>query len=283
MTEHKNNGFSLIELSISIIIIGLLVAGISGGSKLIKQAELRAFIQEITNYETAYITFKSTYDAKPGDFANASVIWGTGCAETPSNCNGNGSGVISYQNTVNDETIKSMKHMSLAGLIKGSNSVIPDSWTGIARQGVELGILPTSKFDSGLCLNYGGTSTTEAWDQLGSGIGYTIRDTRTNYLVIGGHYSGPPGGEVSCVGVGYSNASSGIYAYDAFNIDRKIDDGKYSSSSAIGASTGKFIVDANDAFAAPAPNQGFPCRSGNADTYDLNVTQSGCVILYAVE
>jgi len=37
-----NKGFSLAELSIVLIIIGLLVAGVSGGSKLIRQAKLKA-------------------------------------------------------------------------------------------------------------------------------------------------------------------------------------------------------------------------------------------------
>ena len=54
-----NKGFSLIELSIVLIIMGLLVAGVTGGASLIKSAELRSLMTELRNYQTgvnAYYT-----------------------------------------------------------------------------------------------------------------------------------------------------------------------------------------------------------------------------------
>ena len=64
----KNNtkGFSLIELSIVLIIIGLLIAGITGGASLIKSAELRATISEIRNYQTAVNAFYTEQGYLPG-------------------------------------------------------------------------------------------------------------------------------------------------------------------------------------------------------------------------
>ncbi len=52
-TYSKKSAFSLIELSIVLIIIGLLVAGITGGASLIKSATLRAVMTEARNYNTA--------------------------------------------------------------------------------------------------------------------------------------------------------------------------------------------------------------------------------------
>ncbi|MDR0571490.1 MAG: prepilin-type N-terminal cleavage/methylation domain-containing protein, partial [Rickettsiales bacterium] len=46
--------FSLIELSIVLIIMGLLVAGITGGAALIKSAQLRVLITEFQNYRVAF-------------------------------------------------------------------------------------------------------------------------------------------------------------------------------------------------------------------------------------
>jgi prepilin-type N-terminal cleavage/methylation domain-containing protein len=64
----KNNtkGFSLIELSIVLIIIGLLIAGITGGASLIKSAELRSTISEVRNYQTAVNAFYTEKGYLPG-------------------------------------------------------------------------------------------------------------------------------------------------------------------------------------------------------------------------
>ncbi len=60
--------FSLIELSIVLIIIGLLVAGITGGASLIESAKVKAFYDSLNQYKQALYTFYSTHDRLPGDF-----------------------------------------------------------------------------------------------------------------------------------------------------------------------------------------------------------------------
>lgn len=67
-TYSKKSAFSLIELSIVLIIIGLLVAGITGGASLIKSATLRAVMTEARNYNTAVNSFYVAYNAYPGDY-----------------------------------------------------------------------------------------------------------------------------------------------------------------------------------------------------------------------
>ena len=66
MKQSNNKGFSLIELSIVLIIIGLLVAGITGGASLIKSAELRSTISEMRNYQTAVNAFYTEKSYLPG-------------------------------------------------------------------------------------------------------------------------------------------------------------------------------------------------------------------------
>ena len=62
--------FSLIELSIVLIIIGLLVAGITGGASLIESAKMRNFINEVNSWKQALYTFKVKYGRLPGDLNN---------------------------------------------------------------------------------------------------------------------------------------------------------------------------------------------------------------------
>ncbi len=67
----KKSAFSLIELSIVLIIIGLLIAGVTGGASLIRSSELRAAISEARGWSTAVNGFYNQFNAYPGDYGVA--------------------------------------------------------------------------------------------------------------------------------------------------------------------------------------------------------------------
>src|SRR5665213_3308988 len=75
--------FTLIELSIVLVIIGLIVGGILVGQDLIKAAEVRAQISQIEKYSSAVNTFRAKFAAIPGDMAlitaNQFGFSGTAC------------------------------------------------------------------------------------------------------------------------------------------------------------------------------------------------------------
>lgn len=71
--RSKKSGFSLIELSIVLVILGLLIAGVSGGASLIKSAELRAATAEYKNFTTAMGAFQTQFDGLPGDYNGGAV------------------------------------------------------------------------------------------------------------------------------------------------------------------------------------------------------------------
>jgi prepilin-type N-terminal cleavage/methylation domain-containing protein len=70
-------GFTLIELSIVLVIIGLIVGGILTGQELIKSATVRSEVSELENIETAIYAFRDKYGGLPGDLSNATAFFGT--------------------------------------------------------------------------------------------------------------------------------------------------------------------------------------------------------------
>lgn len=124
---RKCTALSLIELSIVLVILGLLVGGILAGQSLIRAAELRAVGEEWQRYRTAMHAFRDRYFAIPGDVTNATHFWGhqasgtSACvsgitpAGTPGTCNGNGDSMIT-----GTEMFRSWQHLQFAGLLEGS-------------------------------------------------------------------------------------------------------------------------------------------------------------------
>ena len=127
-------GFSLVELSIVLVILGLLTGGILAGQSLIRAAELRSVTADLARYQTASMTFRDKYLAYPGDMPNATRFWGvragTGSdvtchqtiATTTGTCNGDGNGRsegISGDVTLGERFLF-WQHLAYAGLIEGS-------------------------------------------------------------------------------------------------------------------------------------------------------------------
>lgn len=67
----RNRGFTLIELSIVLIIIGLLAGAVLVGRDLIEAAVVRSQITQIEQFQTSVTTFRLKYNALPGDIAAA--------------------------------------------------------------------------------------------------------------------------------------------------------------------------------------------------------------------
>ncbi len=82
-----DRGFTLVEIAIVLVIIGLLLGGILKGQELINNAKVRAIADRQNSLKIAWFSFIDRFSALPGDYAQAN-IYITGAAS------GNGDGII---------------------------------------------------------------------------------------------------------------------------------------------------------------------------------------------
>lgn len=118
-------GFTLVELSIVIVIIGLLVGGIAGFRNYTKNAGYTTMMNEGKYYVNAFNQFQTRYNGPPGDYCSTATVCGTSAAQTantvwPTTNNGDGNGVIRAAATAfTREQYYAFQHLALAGLIQG--------------------------------------------------------------------------------------------------------------------------------------------------------------------
>lgn len=109
MKTHQS-GFTLIEIAIVLVIIGLLLGGVLKGQELITSARVRNMISQQDGIKAAYFGFLDRYRALPGDYAAASSNI-KGVTEV-----GDGDGQIE----TGKESVLVWDHLSKAGFINGS-------------------------------------------------------------------------------------------------------------------------------------------------------------------
>lgn len=256
------SAFSLVELSIVLVILGLLVGGILGGQALIRAAELRSVSTEYQRWTTATQTFRDKYFALPGDMTNATAFWGS-VDPIPSNCrtstgsgtltcDGDGNGQIGSFNAVSNpiqwEVFRSWQHLSNAGLINGN-------YSGIFSPAVSPGVnIPASKLArAGWNLSY--------WGDISSAYSTIVYAGSYGHVMI----LGRPGW--------YHGMSFGgiLTPAEAWNIDVKIDDGLPAGGFLLTPATG---AGANPGCASS--------DSASAAIYDLSGTTATCGLIFKI-
>ena len=76
--KTKQSGFTLVEIAIVLVIIGLLLGGILKGQEMITQAKIKNIINDFNGITAAMNSYQDRYRALPGDENNAATVarWG---------------------------------------------------------------------------------------------------------------------------------------------------------------------------------------------------------------
>lgn len=259
--EISGSGFSLVELSIVLVILGLLTGGILAGQSLIRAAQLRAVNAEYQRYSAAISSFRDKYFALPGDMTNAVRFWGAQAGATAdgpdatcialltaatsaATCNGNGDGQLNSLSGNWYERYRFWQHLANAGLIEGQYSGVTSGAT-VSTSTSTTGVnVPASKFSNGAWyFGYWG-------DQTGASANW-FAGSYGNALLVGANVTGS-----------YSFGAL-FNADEAWNFDVKTDDGLPGS--------GKVMT--------PAPTANANCTAGGTSATPLAaayaVTYSG--------
>jgi enoyl-CoA hydratase len=151
--SKKMNGFTLVELAITMVIIGLLIGGVLKGQQLIANARVTALTAQVQSYRAAHTTFRDVHQAIPGDMPNATTKLAD-CTAANNCYNGNGDTMIgaitvnySHDNQGASialpavETTMYWKHLLDAKLITGVNGsadpLVP-AW-GVTHPAAQIG------------------------------------------------------------------------------------------------------------------------------------------------
>jgi prepilin-type N-terminal cleavage/methylation domain-containing protein len=188
--KKSQKGFTLVELSIVLVIIGLIISSVLVGQDLVKAAELRSIVTQYESFNSAVGAFRGKYNGLPGDVAGQTNFGFTG--------NGDGDGILSTSTDLAGdgagdlgENLMFWNHLGSTGasLISGSyNAATVDVSTVSAT-------LPSSKVG-------------EYWGVFAS--------AGMNYYVVG----------VTGGGSGVYLTTAVFTPIEAQGVDEKIDDGR---------------------------------------------------------
>jgi prepilin-type N-terminal cleavage/methylation domain-containing protein len=205
-------GFTLVELAIVMIIIGLLIGGVLKGQQLIVNAQITATVAQIKSIDAATTSFRDNYAGMPGDITNPGTRLSQ-CTAAPCSNPGDGDGKIdnaapagiNFSGPPAGEQLAYWAQLNAAGLLTGLQPALAMTTWGDQ--------MPASKlagggFDIGW---YAGNAT---FPSQSNGIAANV---------LTGHYLALHGSAGLAMGVAAPDAF--MTANQADRIDTKIDDG----------------------------------------------------------
>ena len=132
--KRNQSGFTLIEIAIVLVIIGLLLGGVLKGQELINSAKVKNLATDFKNVPVFIYGFQDKFKALPGDDALA-------VTHVTATANGNGNGIIDGNwNATSGESFNFWQHVRLAGLAPGPTDTAAADYLPSNAVGGKIGV-----------------------------------------------------------------------------------------------------------------------------------------------
>ena len=123
--KAAQKGFTLVEIAIVLVIIGLLLGGILKGQEMITQAKIKNVVNDFNGITAAVNSYQDRYRALPGDDLNAGTRWtgtASGTGDGQYSCTGGYKSTAPAAPANTDECNLFWQHLRLAGFVAGSTA-----------------------------------------------------------------------------------------------------------------------------------------------------------------
>ena len=202
----KQSGFTLVEMAVVLVIIGLIASAIAAGKEIVEASRVRGIMSEVRDNMQSFEQFVDKFRSYPGDYPKASTVFKDDIdaaveaakvlvpSATVADFNGNGDNKVTWAVPANGNTGEgalAWLHLKLAGLGKYKNLL------GVVQQGTAV---------------LGSNVPTSSSDSFGYFIDYNT--TMQNHMGLGRQVDGQINNGVS------------LSPQRAEAIDKKMDDGK---------------------------------------------------------
>lgn len=146
---QRQSGFTLIEIAIVLVIIGLLLGGILKGQELINNARVKNLGSDFRNIPVFIYGYQDKFKSLPGDDPAVAAHLGADGIQATTPANKQGNGVIDGNwdsTTKEDESFLFWQHVRLAGLAPGSTNEDADDFLPVNAVGTRVGIQSAAPF-----------------------------------------------------------------------------------------------------------------------------------------
>lgn len=140
--KSQQSGFTLVEIAIVLVIIGLLLGGILKGQELINSAKVKAMVNDMKLVATQVYGYQDRFKAMPGDDPRADInMAGAAKASTPAATLANGRIEGEWNSVVKtDESYLFWQHVRFANLATGTTDVNDAAFRPLNSENGNLGI-----------------------------------------------------------------------------------------------------------------------------------------------